>query len=296
MNYLIIDLEWNGSWSKKAHGYFNEIIELGAVKLDEHFHEIDRLQVKIRPTVSKKLSGIVTDLTNITQEELEDGTTFPEMVKAFLDFAGNAPFAVLTWSTTDLLVLMENCHFYFGESTIPGLTYYMDFQAYVQKQMGISSGQQLGLAKAGEMLSIPEDSISFHRALDDSLLTAQILYRIVSDREAFTDNIRTVNEEFYRRLTFKAVILSDIGDTRIKRSDLQFDCPVCNAVLKQKTKWRFFSRAFHADLFCSECEKKYIGWVQCRLQYDGLSVRRKLTEKVNTDPENAENGKAEKTV
>lgn len=34
MQYIVADLEWNGAFSKKAHGYFNEIIEIGAVKLD----------------------------------------------------------------------------------------------------------------------------------------------------------------------------------------------------------------------------------------------------------------------
>ena len=70
MNYIVIDLEWNGSWSKKAHGYFNEIIEIGAVKLDEKLTEQGVFHAVIKPQVSKKLSTIVTDLTNITDEEL----------------------------------------------------------------------------------------------------------------------------------------------------------------------------------------------------------------------------------
>lgn len=70
MQYIVMDLEWNGGYSRKAHGYFNEIIEVGAVRLDESLQVIDRFHAAIRPVVSRKLSDIVTDLTNITPEEL----------------------------------------------------------------------------------------------------------------------------------------------------------------------------------------------------------------------------------
>ena len=102
MQYIVIDLEWNGSYSKKAHGYFNEIIEVGAVKVDEQMRVVDTFRAAIKPVVSKKLSTIVTDLTNITAEELEDGTTFTAMMRQLSCWMGNEPSTVLTWSTTDL--------------------------------------------------------------------------------------------------------------------------------------------------------------------------------------------------
>ena len=74
MQYIVVDLEWNGSYSKKAHGYFNEIIEVGAVKLDAQLKTVDTFHCVIHPTVSKKLSGIVTDLTHITDtKRCKDG-------------------------------------------------------------------------------------------------------------------------------------------------------------------------------------------------------------------------------
>ena len=110
MQYIVIDLEWNGSYSKKTHGYFNEIIEVGAVKVNEQMRIVDTFRAAIKPVVSKKLSTIVTDLTNITAEELEDGTTFTSMMRQLSHWMGNEPSTVLTWSTTDLLVLMCQKH------------------------------------------------------------------------------------------------------------------------------------------------------------------------------------------
>lgn len=283
MQYVVVDLEWNGSYSKKAHGYFNEIIEVGAVKINEQLEIVDTFRAAIRPVVSKKLSTIVTDLTNITVEELEDGTTFARMVRRFGAWVGDEPWTLLTWSTTDLLVLMENCRFFYGKQEIPFLQYYMDFQAYAQQRMGIGAGQQLGLARAGEMLEIPEDNMSLHRALDDSLLTAEVLKKVY-DPATFDGEIQTVDEEFYRRITFKTTIINDLNNPLVKRSELAFDCPECGRNMRRKGQWRFHSRAFCAEFSCRTCNKQYNGRVQFRLKYEGVQVKKALNEKKPPEP------------
>ncbi len=277
MQYIVIDLEWNGSYSKKAHGYFNEIIEVGAVRVDEQMRVVDTFHATIKPVVSKKLSTIVTDLTNITAEELEDGTTFTAMMRRLTRWIGNEPAAILTWSTTDLLVLMENCRYFTGRREIPFLHYYMDFQVYAQQRMGVETSQQLGLAKAGEMLEIPEDNMSLHRALDDSKLTATILQKLY-EADSFAASIMPVDDEFYPRLTFKTVIIKDLDDPLVKRSELSFDCPHCGKNMKRKGTWRFRNRAFCAEFSCRCTNVKYSGRVQFKLKYEGVEVRKKLVE------------------
>ena len=283
MQCIVIDLEWNGSYSKKAHGYFNEIIEVGAVKLDERMRVIDTFRAAIKPVVSKKLSTIVTDLTNITAEELADGTTFMAMMRQFSRWMGNEPAVVLTWSTTDLLVLMENCRFFMGRQEIPFLRHYMDFQAYAQLRMGVDTSQQLGLARAGEMLGIPEDNMSLHRALDDSKLTAAILQKVY-EPASFEDVIMPVDDEFYKRITFKTVILKDLDDPLVKRSELSFNCPHCGKNMKRKGSWRFRNRAFCAEFSCRCTDTRYSGRVQFKQKYEGVEVRKKLVEIVPAPP------------
>ena len=292
MNYIVIDLEWNGSYSKKAHGYFNEIIEVGAVKVNEGMQVVDEFRAAIKPVVSKKLSTIVTDLTNITAEELEDGTTFAGMMRQLTRWMGTEPSAVLTWSTTDLLVLMENCRFFYGRQEIPFLHNYMDFQVYAQQRMGVDNGQQLGLARAGELLGIPEDDMSLHRALDDSRLTAAILQKVY-DADSFQKAIWPVDKEFYKRITFKTTIIKDLDDPLVKRSELFFNCPECGQNMKRKGSWRFRSRAFCAEFSCKRCGKKYNGRVQYRLKYEGVEVKKKLSELI---PKAEENDVSDATV
>lgn len=274
----MLDLEWNGAYSRKAHGYFNEIIDIGAVKLDENLNELDRFQVMIRPVVSRKLSDIVQNLTHIEQEELDHGCTFQQAVSRFRKWIGNDPAAFLTWSQTDLLVLIEDFRYFYGRRDISFMAYYADIQRYCQRLMGVDMGQQLGLRNACEQLSISTEGMETHRALGDSILTAKVLQR-VGEPSSLWEELRATDEAFYDRVLFKPTILRDIHSPLIKRSDLRFACPVCGHNLRRKSEFVFRNRAFCADFLCNRCQQMYVGRIQCKQTYDGLDIKRKLIEK-----------------
>lgn len=54
MNFVILDLEWNGTYSRRIKSFINEIIEFGAVKVDEQLHIIDTFEALVRPQVGKE--------------------------------------------------------------------------------------------------------------------------------------------------------------------------------------------------------------------------------------------------
>ena len=54
MSYIILDLEWNASYSTRLHGFVNEIIEFGAVKLDESYQIVDTFSVMVKPKIGKR--------------------------------------------------------------------------------------------------------------------------------------------------------------------------------------------------------------------------------------------------
>ena len=72
MNFVILDLEWNGSYSKRDKKFYNEIIEFGAVKTDSNLNIIDTFSMLVTPTIGKKLNSRIKALTNITNEELKE--------------------------------------------------------------------------------------------------------------------------------------------------------------------------------------------------------------------------------
>ncbi len=277
MQYVLMDLEWNGSYSKRAHGYFNEIIEIGATKLDENLQKIDRFHFIIKPVVSKKITNIVTDLTGIEASTLEDGGTFAEAMTALKAFVPKNA-VVLTWSNTDLLVLIENCRFFFKRERIPFLSAYADAQAYCQPRIAPDTpvGQQMGLTKAGEALGISTEGLEAHRAVDDSELTARI-FAATYDKPSFEAFVKRTDEDFYKRLLYKPHFVSHVGNPLVKLEYLTFECPACGRPLQAQSKWRYSGRMLCADMPCS-CGKKYVGRVQVKVLYDDVAVRRRLTE------------------
>jgi inhibitor of KinA sporulation pathway (predicted exonuclease) len=66
-NYIIFDLEFNSTKNTKTSRFINEIIEIGAVKLDETLQEVDCFSCTVKPHFSKKLNPYVKKLTNITE-------------------------------------------------------------------------------------------------------------------------------------------------------------------------------------------------------------------------------------
>ena len=111
MHYIFLDLEWNNAYSKIHHRFVNEIIEIGAVKLNEDFEEIGRFDVFVKSRITKKLGSRFKNLTNISNEEMSEGVDFLEAVTKFAGFCGD-DFITITWSNSDLYAIAENFHLF----------------------------------------------------------------------------------------------------------------------------------------------------------------------------------------
>ncbi len=277
MTYVILDLEWNGAYCNKLGGYFNEIIEIGAVRLSEDKRIEDRFDAYIRPVVSRKLTRLVTDLTGITDDQVRRGVSFGQAMESLCRFVGEDA-VVMTWSNTDLMVLMENCRYFYGDERIPFLSAYVDLQNYAQLRLELGTAQQVALGKLAEQLNLNSEAMELHHAIDDSVLAAAI-FRKVYESSSFQKACATVDDEFYRRLTFKPFFIREIDDPLIRRSDLRFSCETCRRNLKRVGKWQCQHRFFTAVFRCAACGTEYIGRVQAKRKYDGVEIKKRLIGK-----------------
>lgn len=280
MQYVILDLEWNSGYSKRVGGYFNEIMEIGAIKLDENLNILGQFSILIRPNVVYRLNPTVKELTQITAEDLKRGATFTYAVNKFKKFVGDC--VVMSWSTADLATLETNCQFYYGDQHIPFLHHYADVQEYFQSVYDPKAKNQPALQAAAEDLGIPTDDIPLHRAVGDSLLTVRVLQKIY-DAQRFAPFIREVDEEFYRRLNFHVTYLTQYDNPLVDKSQMYFLCPSCQQPCQVETPWKVRNKAFHAELTCAACQKRYNGKVQYKLCYDGVKVTKRLTEVKDAD-------------
>ena len=75
MNYIVLDLEFNQSFPFKSGKKVEpnpecpfEIIQIGAVKLNERFEQLDTFDAMIRPQIYPRLHPFVEKITGIRAE------------------------------------------------------------------------------------------------------------------------------------------------------------------------------------------------------------------------------------
>ncbi len=274
MSYVILDLEWNGSYSKMLHKYVNEIIEFGAVKTDDEFNITDEFSVLIRPRIGKKLCSKVKQLTKISNEELrENGVSFMKAVDMFSDFAKDS--CIVTWSTSDIHALIENYSYYTNDIHLPFLKRYCNMQEYCESCLDLhDSANQLGLSVCAEMLMIEFSEEEQHRAFADAELSLRCLKRLASDYPIDDFIVDSENEEFYERMMFKTQFITDINSSDIDKSLMYFNCEECGRGAKRTTDWKVHNKAFTADFVCSSCHKKYTGRIFFKRKYDEVLIRK----------------------
>lgn len=286
MNYIILDLEWDSAYSVKHKRFINQILQIGAVKLDGNFNIIGTFEQTVRSSVSKKVTGRFAALTGITTEKMRDGIPFDEAVDRYNEWAGKDT-VTMTWSDSDLYSIKENEECLLSGGRKFAVEKYLDLQKFVQgelKKAGYEDKNQISLSAAAQLLGVDTEGLELHTAKDDSLLCVALLKKCYN-KESFEPFIRdTGDPEFYRRLRFKPYAISNINDERIDKSQLVFYCDKCGAKANRTSAWRYRNRWFAAKFTCPECARRFSGRLTFKKTYDDVLVRRRICE-IKTAPE-----------
>ncbi len=279
MRYVILDLEWNGSYSKRIHKFVNEIIEFGAVKVDSELQIIDTFSVLITPQIGKKLSSKVRALTKITNEELTNkGISFMEAVEQFTEFSKDS--VLLTWGTSDIHALIENYNYYTDDIHLPFLNKYCDLQVYCESCLGLHNAAcQLGLSTCADKIGITFSEEEQHRAFFDSLLSLKCMSHFIKDYPLDNFIKDAQQQAFYDRMLFKTHFITDFNSADIDKSQLNFDCDVCGTNAKRIKQWKLHNKSFISEFSCPQCSRNFLGRVSFKKKYDGVTVNKKIVEK-----------------
>ena len=174
MNSIVLDLEWNQACVHgEEKGLTFEIIEIGAVRLDEHGNQTDRFCCLIRPCVYTELFYRVREVVGITMQELQEyGIPFPDAIERFWEWCGKDP-VFFTWGDMDLTQLQYNID-YFGLENPFGLPLlFYDVQKLYSLQY-LDGRVRAALDKVIESLDLAREW-PFHRAVYDAAYTGQVL-------------------------------------------------------------------------------------------------------------------------
>lgn len=174
MQYIVLDLEWNQALSGKPYKrddltLAGEIIQIGAVKLDEALCVVDSLRIRVAPKYYKKMHWSVKKLTGISTQSLSDGLSFPDAFEQLGAFCGEN-YAFLTWGPDDLPMLRSNLRLHKIQYVEP-IPWYDLQKIYAKVVHG--EKRQYSLADALAHFAITE-TYPAHDALNDALNTAML--------------------------------------------------------------------------------------------------------------------------
>ena len=171
-SYIVLDLEWNQPMPgqetiTRPFRFDSEIIEIGALKLNDRFEEMSEFKSFVRPVFYPSMNGHVVQLTKIRPQELEKAPDFPAAYAAFRDWCGE-DCCLCTWGPDDLPVLMDNLLMHGLDAALPDG---YDLQRIFGHEI-MRDDRQCSLERAMELLRLKPDRA--HDALNDARNTVRV--------------------------------------------------------------------------------------------------------------------------
>lgn len=265
MNYIVFDLEWNQSSTgrviKNQYGALPfEIIEIGAVKLNDSMKIISSFDRLIKPQVYLKMHRAVEKLLPISMRDLMKGKMFQEACEEFFEWCGEDPVFV-TWGDSDLLQLQRNMRYFGISHDFDKPLLYVDAQRIYSEQF-LDGVKCVSLSVAVDALEIPKGK-SYHRALYDAQYTALTFAKLdpylvrthysidtfcIPETEA--EEICLTEEDIQQYISAGYKTKEEVTDNRFLKSTR---CFLCDANMRRLVNWFCDNgRNYYAAFSCKE--------------------------------------------
>lgn len=162
MAYTVIDFETTGL------DYLTEqVIEIGAIKLDTNFNEIGRLHTMVKLTEGRELKPFITKLTGIKAEDTYDGVSEAVGLNMLKDFIG------------DSVVVAQHAPFdlsFLAKAVEP--EHFIDTRSLSRL---INPDEKAGLKDLCERYGI---KLVHHRSISDVLATIEVLKILLAEAQS----------------------------------------------------------------------------------------------------------------
>ena len=180
MNYVVVDLEWNQAMSSKS-SVFNklpihlrgEIIEIGAVKLNDDMTPGAEFTMDVKPVYFKRMHYQVKKITGFDKERLAQGFSFPEAMEQFRAWCGE-DVTFITWGCDDQGILEQNIIIH--DLDWDWISEWVNLQLIYNLQTGGDKNQK-SLVSAMEHFEIEQTRVA-HDALGDAYNTALVCSKL----------------------------------------------------------------------------------------------------------------------
>lgn len=180
--HIVLDFEMNPVSAEEADAYRflgREIIEIGAVRLDERFQPAGSFQCYVKPQYNAVICSNIRELTGIGFSQTSNAERFSDAMALFTDWIGEGRSRIYSWSLSDLYQLEDECSY--KDIPFPPCMYrWVDVQAIFPRMLRQSSYRRLSLSNAAKVCSVHVDQNKVHGALYDAQVTAEILIPLLN--------------------------------------------------------------------------------------------------------------------
>ncbi len=184
MNYIVMDLEWNQAMSSDSSIFKKlpihlrgEIIEIGAVKLNEDMTPGEEFTIDVRPQYFRRIHYKVKKITGFDKERLAHGVPFPDALEQFHQWCGD-DVTFLTWGIDDQGIMEQNIIIH--DLDWDWISGWINLQTIYSMQT-VGQKVQRSLSSAMEYYGIEQTRVA-HDALGDAYNTALICSHLDMER------------------------------------------------------------------------------------------------------------------
>ncbi len=210
--YICIDLEMNELTSKErksVKGMAGEVIQIGAVILDENFNCISQFASYVKPVFSH-ITDEITKLTGISDETVANADTFSTAFYKLYCWAGKDDITTFCWSDSDYKQLWNEIYIKAKnhDEYREFLKTFADLQIAFGKKLGAEKTLSLDAAMKLCHLKFKGQR---HNALADAFNTARILYKMQKVNKSSIENLPKLS-------TYTETVISKRFETSISKN------------------------------------------------------------------------------
>lgn len=285
MNYIIIDLEFNnlqdiasylpGVNKEDYEGinrkYPNEIIEIGAVKLDKFLKPMDTFKTYVKPAMYQVLNPKITEMTGIKEMDLEGGRSFLEALEMLKEFSGEDA-VICSWSKADIVEIIRNSS-YHGCKDLDWISEYMDIQEYCTKML--AAPNSLSLKNALSKLCVRSDEGKLHDALNDAVYSAEVFRRLY--------NFKFVKKYIVKDISRMPAILIDYSQFKLDQNMTDYTCPKCSGEIEVEHPLELHSWRYVGLGCCKKCNHKVLQQVVVKQNLLGENVYKNMNRIISDE-------------
>ena len=179
MNFIVFDLEAT-CWEGRPPNMVQEIIEIGALKINRYGELISAFSRFVRPVIHPTLSLFCRQLTTIDQVAINRAQTFPDVIEDFMEWSGaydDEEYMLCSWGSFDKRQLIQDCQLHRMEDD-----WIEPYHINIRRQYHDMRGWRTykGLKKVVELEGF-EFTGTYHRGISDAENLAKIFVKHIDE-------------------------------------------------------------------------------------------------------------------